>query len=37
MKHNILPEFQNFLISRQLVPEKNVHFMPFGLVNFYHF
>jgi len=26
MKHNILLEFQNFLISRQLVPEKNVPF-----------
>jgi len=26
MRHNILPEFQNFLISRQLVPEKNVPF-----------
>jgi integron integrase len=24
MRHNILPEFENFLISRQLVPEKNV-------------
>ncbi len=26
MRHDILPEFQNFLISRQLVPEKNVRF-----------
>ena len=26
MRHDILPEFQNFLISRQLVPEKNVPF-----------
>ncbi len=26
MRHDILPEFQNLLISRQLVPEKNVPF-----------
>jgi hypothetical protein len=26
MRHDILPEFQNFLISRQLVPKKNVPF-----------
>lgn len=26
MKNRILPEFQNFLVSRSLVPEKNVSF-----------
>ena len=26
MKNRVLPEFQNFLLSRSLVPEKNVSF-----------
>ena len=32
-KTDILPEFQNFLLEKKLVPEKNVFFMLCGSVN----
>jgi hypothetical protein len=37
MRHNILPEFENFLISRQLVPKKNVTFYAIWVGKFLSF
>jgi integrase len=37
MRHDILPEFQNFLITRQLVPEKNVPFYAIWVGKFLSF
>ena len=37
MKNNILPEFQNFLLSRSLVPEKHVAFYAYWASKFLSF
>jgi len=37
MESKTLPEFQSFLISRKLVPERKVHFYAYGVSRFLSF